>query len=138
MLLVLAALCAIVVFLPGEGRIGAPLHEFVTILLGPTAFALPLALGFVGVLMTVQRVRPRASMPRKRLLGVVLVALGVVAAEHLLGGASLLGKWLTSSVVDAFGAPIMVFLVIAAIVAGTWLAFDVHLPQRRKTDAAAG
>src|SRR5262249_45135604 len=63
-LLVLAALAAIVVFMPPEGRIGVPVHDSITILLGPTAFALPLALAFVGVLMTVQGVRPETDMPR--------------------------------------------------------------------------
>jgi hypothetical protein len=135
--LLLAALLAIVVFLPAEGRVGLPLHDGITILLGPTAFALPLGLAFVGVLMTVRQVRPSTALPRKRLVGVGLVALGVVAAEHLLGGLSLLGAWLTGSVVETFGAPVAVFLVIATVTLGAWLAFDAHLPQRKKTDAAA-
>ena len=138
LLLVLAALAAIVVFMPPEGRIGVPLHESITILLGPTAFALPMTLAFVGVLMTVQGVRPDTDLPRKRLIGVAFVGVGVIAAEHLLGGASLVGRWLTGAVVEAFGAPVMVCLVSAAIVSGTWLAFDVHLPRRGKTDVAAG
>ena len=137
LLLLLAALSAIVVFMPPEGRIGVPLHESITKLLGPTAFALPLSLAFVGLLMTVQGVCPNTDMPRKRLIGVALVAIGVVAAEHLLGGASLLGAWLTGVFVDGFGMPLTVCLVIAEIVGGTWLAFDLHLPRRERTDVAA-
>lgn len=135
--LLLAALCAIVVFLPPQGRVGGPLHESITMLLGPTTFVLPLGLAFVGVLLTVQRVRPGTRLPAWRLCGVAVVALGVVAAEHLLGASSLLGEWLTAWLVEALGAPGSVFVLVCVIAAGTWLVFDLHLSKRPKTDAPA-
>jgi hypothetical protein len=136
--LLLAALCAIVVFLPPQGRIGTPLHESITMLLGPTTFVLPLGLAFVGVLLTVQRTRPSTRLPTSRLFGVGTVALSVVAAEHLLGAPSMLGEWLTAWLLDLVGLPLTVFGLVCVIAAGTWLAFDLRTPWQRKPDAAAG
>lgn len=135
--LLLAAVCATIVFLPPEGRIGVPLHDFVTMLLGPTTFALPLGLAFVGVLMTLQSVRPQTVLPARRLAGVALVAIGVIAAEYLLGGVSLAGRWLIGWAIDALGAALTSLLVLAVIAVGAWLTFDIRLPKRRKPDVAA-
>jgi hypothetical protein len=126
---VLAAVCAAIVFLPPQGRVGTPLHDLVTILLGPTAFALPLGLAFVGVIMTLQRINRNVVLPRRRLAGVALVTLGVIAAEHLLGGTSLVGAWLTAWLIDALGEPLTVALWASVVAAGAWLAFDVQLKR---------
>src|SRR4051794_19742599 len=80
-----AAFITIVLVVPAEGRVSAPLHLALVGLLGHAAFMMPLALGLVGLLLVIQRVRPAARLPRGRLLGVGLVAVGVLAAEHLLG-----------------------------------------------------
>jgi hypothetical protein len=133
---VLAAACAAIVFLPPEGLVGRPLHDFVTILLGPTTFALPIGLAFVGVIMTLQRVKPNILLPRKRLVGVALVSLGVVAAEHLLGGTSLLGLWLTSALVANVGVVVTGSVCVALTAVGTFLAFDLPLPRRRRAAAS--
>jgi hypothetical protein len=136
--LLLAAFCAILVFLPPQGQVGAPLHDRITMLLGPATFVLPLGLAFVGLILTVQRVHPTTALPRTRVCGVALVAFGVIAAEHLMGATSLVGEWLTAWLLDLLGLPLTVFALGCVIGAGTWLAFDVHLPRRRKSDAAAG
>jgi len=136
-LLLLAALSGAILFLPAQGRIGAPLHDAITILLGPATFVLPLALAFVGVLLIVRRVRPGTVLPARRLTGVCLVTVGVVATEHLLGGSSLLGAWLTTWLTENVGAVPTAILLIAVLAAGTSLAFDVRLPRKRKADAPA-
>jgi hypothetical protein len=131
-LLLLAALSGAILFLPAQGRIGTPLHDAITMFLGPATFVLPLALAFVGVLLVVRRVRPGTVLPARRLSGVFLVTIGVIAAEHLLGGTSLLGNWLTTWLVESVGPVPTVVLVIAVVASGTWLAFDLRLPIKTK------
>jgi hypothetical protein len=136
--LLLAALSGAILFLPPQGRIGAPLHDAITMFFGPATFVLPLALAFVGVLLIVRRVRPGTVLPARRLSGVFLVTIGVVAAEHLLGGSSLLGAWLTTWLVDSIGPLPTVIIVVGLVAAGTWLAFDLRLPVRKSSaDAPA-
>jgi hypothetical protein len=139
--LLLAAFCGVIVFLPPEGRISAPLHDAVDVLLGRASFMLPLALGFVGVMLIVRRLRPTARLPRRRLIGVALVAVGVLASEHLLAndreGTGLIGRWLTSWLVDLLGQPLTVVALVALLTLGTLLAFNVRLPRAARMPRAA-
>jgi amino acid transporter len=138
--LLLATFCGVIVFLPPEGRISAPLHDAVDVLLGRASFMLPLALGFVGVMLIVRRLRPMARLPRRRLIGVALVAVGVLASEHLLAkdreGTGLIGRWLTSWLVDLLGQPLTVVALVALLTLGTLLAFNVRLPRAARSPRA--
>jgi hypothetical protein len=140
--LILAAFCAVIVFLPPEGLIAAPLHDGVDVLLGRASFMLPLALAFVGVVLIVRQLRPAARLPRRRLTGVALVAVTVVASEHLLAndraGTGLIGRWLTSWFVDLLGFPFTVVALLALLVLGTLLAFNVRVPRAARPPDATG
>jgi DNA translocase FtsK/SpoIIIE-like protein len=132
----------VIVFLPPEGRISAPLHDALDLLLGRATFMLPLGLAFVGVLLLVRRARPAAELQRRRLVGVGLVAVSVLAAEHLLAngsqGSGLVGAWLSSWLVDLVGFGGTLVVVVGFLVAGTLLAFDVRFGDADKAIDAAG
>jgi len=138
--LLLAALCAVIVFLPAEGRISAPLHDAIDILLGRASFMLPLALAFVGVVLIVRQLRPTVRLPRRRLIGITLIAVDVVASEHLLAGGrdgtGLIGNWLTVWLLDLLGPPLTIALLIAVIGAGGLLAFNVRLTRAARSPHA--
>jgi hypothetical protein len=127
---VLAAFSGVIVFLPPEGRIGVPLHDGLALLLGRATFMLPLALVFAGVLFVVRALRPSTPMPRRRLAGIGLVALGVLPSEHLLGNTEstgLIGQWLSIWLLDLLGGPGTLVLLVAVLGVGVLLAFDVKL-----------
>ena len=94
---------------------------------------LPLALAFVGVVLIVRQLRPTVRLPRRRLIGITLIAVDVVASEHLLAGGrdgtGLIGRWLTVWLLDLLGPPLTIALLIAVIGAGGLLAFNVRLTR---------
>jgi hypothetical protein len=127
----LAAFSAVMIFLPPEGRIGAPLHDGLALLLGRATFMLPLALVVAGVLLVVRELRPSMPLPRRRLAGVGLMALAVLPSEHLLAnaddGTGLIGKWLSTWLLDLLGGPGTLVLLVAVLGLGALLAFDVKV-----------
>jgi len=135
----LGAFFAVMIFLPPEGRIGVPLHDLMTLLLGRATFMVPVALVFAGVLLVIRALRPAIPLPRRRLAGVVLIALAVLPSEQLLGhpddGTGLIGTWLSTWLVDLLGGPGTLVLLAAALGLGALLAFDVKLLQRLATHA---
>ncbi len=139
MLILLAGLCSVIVFLPPEGQIAVPLHAAIELLLGEAAFMLPLSLALVGFVLIVQRLRPSVVIPRQRLIGVGLVALGVLGGEHLLnagrGGTGRLGQWLTGWLTDLLGTPWTFVIITAVIGVGSVLAFR---PRWRKPATGVG
>jgi hypothetical protein len=140
--LLLAAFLSVVVFLPPEGRIAAPLHDGVTTLLGRATFMLPLALGFVGVLLALDRVRPDARLPRRRLAGVVLLCLTALPAEHLMsssdGGTGVVGQWLSSWLLDRLGGPLSMLLLAALFACGVTLTFNPRFARPWRPPHAEG
>lgn len=127
----LAAFLAVMIFLPPEGRIGAPLHDGLVQLLGRATFMLPVALVVVGVLLVVRELRPSTLLPWRRLAGTGLLALAVLPSEHLLAnaddGAGLIGKWLSTWLLELLGGPGTLVLLVAVLGLGVLLAFDVKL-----------
>jgi hypothetical protein len=81
----LAAVCAVVLVLPGEGLVAAPLHAALAYLLGDAAFILPLALLLAGVLTLVRSARPETRLPYPRLVGVTLMALAAAGTKNSRG-----------------------------------------------------
>jgi hypothetical protein len=137
--LLLAAFLAVIVFLPGEGRIAAPLHDALNVLLGRAAFMLPLALAFLGVLLVVRRFQPRVAFPRRRIGGVALIALTVLPFEHLLGGeqsgSGAIGRWLSSTLIELFGEAAALLLLLVLLGFGILLAFNVKVPRKHSVEA---
>jgi hypothetical protein len=127
----LAAFLAVMIFLPPEGRIGTPLHDGLVLLLGKATFMLPVALVVAGVLLVVRELRPSTPLPRRRLAGTGLLAVAVLPSEHLLAnaddGAGLIGKWLSTWLLDLLGGPGTLVLLVAVLGLGVLLAFDVKL-----------
>ena len=123
MVLALAALLAVVVFLPGEGRVAGPLHEIVAMMLGQAAFMLPSALFVVGSVLLVRSVRPDMDLPRQRLIGLGLLALAVLAIED----AGRVGNWLYGSLVDWLGGLATWIVLGAALILGAVLTFEVGI-----------
>ena len=142
MALLLGAFFAVIVFLPAEGRIAAPLHGLLAVLLGRAAFLLPVLLAFVGVVLIVRRVRSNAVLPGQRSLGIGLLTLAVVGGEHLLAsdpdGTGLLGKWLTTWLVDLVGAQLTIVLLVGLVAIGTVLVFNLKVRRVAKQPDAAG
>jgi hypothetical protein len=132
----LAAFLAVVVFLPPEGRIMAPLHEALLMLFGRATFMVPLGLAFVGGLLLITRVRPDVRVPGRRVAGVGLIAVVARASENLLangtGGTGRVGEWLSGGLLDLLGGPITIMLLVSLLAAGTLLAFDVKWPKVAK------
>jgi hypothetical protein len=126
----LAAFSAVIVFLPPEGRIGVPLHDGLALLLGRATFIVPIAFIVTGVLLVVRALRPATPLPRRRLAGTGLIALGMLPSEYLLAGpgtTGLVGRWLGTWLLELLGGPTTVLLLIAVLGLGVLLAFNVRL-----------
>jgi len=142
LVLLLAAFCAVIVFFPPEGRVAGPLHQVLGVLLGRATFMLPLALAVVGVLLVLHRLRPDVTLPRQRFAGVVVIAIAVAASENLIAtgraetGTGLIGEWLSASLVDLFGGPLTIVLLVVLLGTGVLLAFDVRWPKSPPTPPA--
>ena len=133
--LLLAAFCAVIVFFPPEGRVAGPLHEFLGVLLGRATFMVPLAFAVAGVVLILLEHHPDVRLPRRRLAGVGLIALAVAASENLIAngrtdiGTGLVGEWLSASLLDLFGGPLTIVLLVVLLGTGVRLAFDVKWPK---------
>jgi hypothetical protein len=134
--LVAAAVAAVIVFWPPEGRVLAPLPDAFEGLLGQAAFLVPLGLVLPGAFGLVRRARPGLALPRRRLVGLALIALALLPAERLMGDSTgLLGNWLTDVFVDLFGSPLTVVAIVTLVGVGVLLAFDINV--RRPIKVAA-
>ena len=130
MALFAAAVAAVIVFFPAEGRLMAPLHEALVGLFGQASFAVPLGLALAGGVCLARRARPDIVLPRRRLVGVGLIALTLLPGERLMGGSTgLVGDWLTGFLLDLLGGPLTVMLVTLALGLGIWLGFAIN-PRR--------
>ena len=61
------------------------------------------------------------------------IAVTVAASENLLAngrdGTGLVGEWLSASLLDLFGGPLTIVLLVVLLGAGIRLAFDVKWPK---------
>jgi hypothetical protein len=128
--LLAAAFLAVIVVLPPEGRIMAPVHNELFVLFGRATFVLPVGLALLGGLLLVLRLRPAVRLPTRRFIGVGLLALVALAGESLLAshgdGTGLVGDWLSGMLLDLLGTPITVMVLLVLLAAGTLLAFDLR------------
>jgi len=128
--LLLAAVVAVVVFWPPEGWVMAPVHNAFDTLLGRATFLVPLGLGLAGALGLVRLARPGVTVPRRRLVGLAVIALALVPCERLLGGSTgLIGEWLTTFLLGLVGGPLTVALIVILVGLGVALAFDLRLKR---------
>jgi hypothetical protein len=83
------------------------------------------------VLLVVRALRPSTPLPRRRLVGVGLLALAVLPTQDLLAnhaeGTGLVGKWLSTWLLELLGGPGTLVLLVAVLGLGVLLAFDVKL-----------
>jgi hypothetical protein len=115
----------VVVFLPAEGRIAGPLHEGVGWLLGGFSFLVPLGLVGLGVLLLVP-----GMVAGSRLAGLAALVLACLPILHFVGvGTGLVGAWLATLLVDWLGGPGAGVVLVAFVLLGALLAFDVTLAQ---------
>lgn len=121
-----AAVLAVIVFFPAEGRIMLLLRGILDGLLGNATFVLPLGLALAGALGFVRRARPDFTFPRRRIVGLGLITIALLPAERLLGQSTgLLGEWFTGYLIDLLGAPVGVALLTALLALGVSLTFDL-------------
>jgi len=94
---------------------------------------LPLALGVVGTLLVLHAWRPDVALPRRRFAGVAVIALAVAASEQLIAhdreGTGLIGEWLSGLLLDLFGAPLTIVLLVVLLGMGSLLTFDLKWPN---------
>jgi hypothetical protein len=123
-----ASVAAVIVFFPAEGRVLTPLHDVLGALLGQAVFIVPLGLALVGALALVRYARPGVGLPRRRLVGLALIAMAVLPGERLLGDSTgLVGDWLTTFLVELAGEPITVVIVLITLAVGAVLVLDLRV-----------
>jgi hypothetical protein len=123
--LAMGVIAAVVVFLPAEGRVGAPLHDLFGLLLGRATFMLPLGLLLTGALAVARGWSPDMELPWSRVLGLGTIALATLPVEHLLGGdGGLIGRALAETLLDWFGRPASAIGLIGSLAVGALLALD--------------
>ena len=128
--LLAAALSAVIALMPPEGSVLVPAHAALVALLGGAVFLLPTVLALVGGITLLRRGRPELSVPRRRLVGVGLLALALLVAKPLLGEPTgLLGEWFTNFLLDLFGTALTVTVTVALVVGGAVLALDLKLKR---------
>jgi hypothetical protein len=124
--LFLGAVASVIVFFPAEGRILVPVHEGLNRLLGQSAFVIPLGLTLAAVLGLVRKARPMVQLPGWRLVGLGVITIALVPAEHLLGKSTgALGEWSTGFLVQILGQPGTVALLLALVTLGIALTFNL-------------
>jgi hypothetical protein len=123
----MAGVSAVAIFLPAEGFLSAPLHGGLNALLGRTAFVLPLLLVLVGTLRLV-----RMELPVARLVGLGMLGVGVLAAEHLLaaGDAGIVGRWLADALVSGLGGVGAAITLVMALGLGAGMTFGVRVGSK--------
>jgi hypothetical protein len=123
----LAGLTGIVVFLPAQGFVATPLHDALSAVLGRLTFALPLLLLLGGIIRLAG-----GTLPVGRLVGLGLLLLGVLVAEHLLssGDAGLAGRWLANVLLDAVGGVGTAAVLVCVLGIGAGLTFGVRFGQK--------
>jgi hypothetical protein len=127
----LAAVLAVIVFFPVEGRLLTPLHGACDALLGQAAFVLPLGMALAAGIGFAHRSRPHLAFPRRRLAGLGLITIGLLPAERLLGQSTgLLGEWFTHFLIDLLGFPIAVATTVIVLGVGAVLTFDPKRLER--------
>jgi len=127
---IVAAVAAVIVFFPAEGLVTVPVHDALDGLLGETTFLLPVAFALVAAIALVRRTRPDLGLPKRRLVGLGALTLGLLPAERLLGQSTgFVGGWLTSFLLEALGPLLTVTVTIAFVILGSVLAFDLK-PRR--------
>ena len=123
----LAGFSAVVIFLPAEGFIAAPLHSAFEALLGRTAFIVPPLLLLVGCARLV-----RVPLPIGQLLGVSMLLVSVLTAEQLLraGDAGAAGQWAADALTAALGGVGTTVVLVCALGIGACLTFGIRLGQK--------
>jgi len=125
-----AAVAAVVVFFPPEGQVLVPVHDGLSRLLGQITFVVPLGLALASTIGLVRHVRPGFALPKRRLVGLGVIAIALLPAEDLLGQSTgLVGDWFTGFLTALLGGPVTLGLIVALVMLGSALAFNLK-PSR--------
>jgi type IV secretory pathway VirB2 component (pilin) len=126
-----AAVLMVVVFLPPEGLVLRPIHDVLDGLLGRTTFVVPISLVLVSALAFVRRAWPQTAVPKRRLVGLGLITIALMPADQFLGQSTgLVGEWFTGFLLDLFGPIVAVVLVVALVMTGIALTFELRCWRR--------
>jgi hypothetical protein len=120
----MAGVLTVLIMVPAEGFLSAPLHQALGAVLGRSAFLLPVLLILGGVLRLMH-----VPLPRARMVGLVLLSVTVLASEHLLawGDAGLVGRILAEAMNGALGSIGSAAALLCGLAAGAILTFGVRL-----------
>jgi S-DNA-T family DNA segregation ATPase FtsK/SpoIIIE len=136
-------ICGLAVAFP-TGWATGPVHHWLTLVLGWTAFLTPLWLLGLGVLRLATSLRGDGPTPAIQMLGGVLASLALPAIVHLLplgaedptvrafeehAGGGAFGLFLSDGLVDALGFPAAVVLLAGGFGLGLILLFDLTVTQ---------
>ena len=131
----LAAILAVVVFLPSDGRVLVPVHQALDGLFGSATFVIPLGLVLASIIAFARRRQPQLALPKRRLVGLALITIGLLPAERLLGQSTgLVGEWFTGFLLELFGTPLAT--VLTAALMGLGIVFTFNIRRWRRPVAA--
>jgi hypothetical protein len=122
----------VLLIVPAEGRLGVPVREGLSYLLGSSAFLLPLALIVGGIVTLARSLAVDAPLPWTRLLGLGLLAVACLPTQHLLapGSAGLIGATFGNLLLELVGGPVTIFVMLLMLLIGVLLTFDVRRWRR--------
>jgi S-DNA-T family DNA segregation ATPase FtsK/SpoIIIE len=135
---------AVVVPSGPTGWATGPVHHWLTLALGWTAFLTPTWLLGLGVLRLATTLRGNDQPPTIRLLGAVLASLATPAIVHLMpigaedpavrafeehAGGGAFGLFLSDGLVDALGFPAAIVLLVGGLGLGLLLLLDLTMSQ---------
>jgi hypothetical protein len=113
--------------LPSEGSLAAPLRAGLWAALGRAALAIPLVLLLLGLVTLTRSVAPGAALPRARLVGLAILAASALPAQDFVesGASGSVGHVLGTGMVGLVGGPGAALLLVLGLIVGTLLTFDV-------------
>ena len=130
--LALATLTWFALLVTPDGRIPVLLHDGVTTLFGQSALLVPLGFTLATLILLAGLVAPGLRVPTRQLVGLVVLALGFLPAEHLLrlgfdaaatadrsaDGSGIVGYWIAGTLLRAMGSAGTVLVIIGLLVVG--------------------
>ncbi|MCC6177874.1 MAG: DNA translocase FtsK [Chloroflexi bacterium] len=141
--IVAGLICSLALLFP-DGWANGPLQRAMTVLLGWTAFLVPLWLVGLGFVRLMVGLRAEAGLPAARLIGALLATLALPALVHLLpfgdpdpvrrvfeehAGGGAFGLYLSDGLADALGGAATVVVLLGSLALGALLLFDLTLTQ---------
>ena len=123
-----------------EGTVPLLMRNGLVVVFGRSALIVPLGFTLGGLLLVCGLIWPRFELPWRRLVGVVLIALACLPAQHLLWlgfdsatraedaheGGGWVGYWTVSMLVREAGSVGTVLVLLVVLLTGAMLTFSVN------------